>query len=56
MEKTNDTVHCNNETSTKEESLFKLADAFEFIFTLVSALSILDYLLPVTRKPSCKRS
>ena len=56
MEENNDTVHCNNETSSKAESLFKLVDDFEFIFTLVSAISILDYLLPVTRKPSCERS
>ena len=56
MEENNDTVHCNNETSTKAESFFKLVDDFEFIFILVAALSILDYLLPVTRKLSCKRS
>ena len=30
--------------------MFKLVDDFEFIVTLVVTCSILDYLLPVTRK------
>ena len=50
LQENNDNVHYNNETLAKAESLFKLVDDFEFIFTLVVACSILDYLLPVTRK------
>ena len=45
MKENNDTVHYNNETSAKAESLFKLVDDFEFIVTLVVTRSILDYLL-----------
>ena len=47
-------VHYNNETSAKTESLFKLVDDFEFIVTQVVTRSILDYLLPVTRKLQTK--
>ena len=54
MKENNDTVHYNNETSAKAESLFKLVDDFEFIVTLVVTRSILDYLLPVTRKFQAK--
>ena len=54
MKENNDTVHYNNETSAKAESLFKLVDDFEFIVTLVVTRSILDYLLPVTRKLQTK--
>ena len=54
MKENNDTVHYNNETSAKAESLFKLVDDFEFIVTLVVTRSILDYLLPVTRKLQAK--
>ena len=54
MKENNDTVHCNNETSVKAESLFKLLDSFEFIVTLVVTCSILDYFLPVTRKLQAK--
>ena len=50
VKENNDTVHYNNETSTKAESLFKLVDDFEIIVSLVVTRSILDYLLPVTRK------
>ena len=52
----NDTVHYNNESSVKAESLFKLVVDFEFIVTLVVTLSILNYLLPlpVTRKLQSK--
>ena len=50
MKENNDNVHYNNETSAKADSLFKLIDDFEFIVTLVVTRSILDYLLPVTRK------
>ena len=35
MKENNDTVHYNNETSAKAESLFKLVDDFEFIVTVV---------------------
>ena len=34
--------------------MFKLVDDFEFIVTLVVTRSILDYLLPVTRKLQVK--
>ena len=54
VKENNDTVHYNNETSAKAESLFKLVDDFEFIVTLVVTRSILDYLLPVTRKLQVK--
>ena len=54
MKENNDTVHYNNETSAKAESLFKLADDFEFIVTLVVTHNILDYLLPVTSKLQAK--
>ena len=54
MKENNDNVHCNNETSAKADSLFKLIDDFEFIVTLVVTRSILDYLLPVTRKLQAK--
>ena len=54
MKENNDTVHYNNETSAKAESLFKLVDIFEFIVTLVVTRSILDYLLPLTRKLQVK--
>ena len=54
IKENNDTVHYNNETSAKTESLFKLVDDFEFIVTLVVTRSILDYLLPVTRKLQAK--
>ena len=54
MKENNDTVHYNNETSAKAESLFKLVDIFEFIVTLVVTRSILDYLLPVTSKLQVK--
>ena len=54
MKENNDTVHYNNETSAKAESLFKLVDNFEFIVTLVVTCSIFDYLLPVTRKRQAK--
>ena len=47
-------VHYNNETSAKAESLFKLIDDFECIITLVITCSILDYLLPATRKLQSK--
>ena len=49
----NDNVHYKIETSAKEESLFKLDD-FEFIVTLVVTRSVLDYLLPGTRKLQAK--
>ena len=48
------TVHYNNETSAKADSLFKLVDDFELIVTLVVTHSILDYLLPLTRKLQVK--
>ena len=54
MKENNDTVHYNNETSAKAESLFKLVDDFEFIVTLVVTCSILDYLVPVTCKLQAK--
>ena len=54
MKENNDAVHCNNETSSKADSLFKLVDDFEFIVTLVATLSILHDLLPVTRKLHAK--
>ena len=54
MKKNNDTVHYNNENSAKADSLFKLVNDFEFIVTLVLTRSILDYLLPVTRKLQAK--
>ena len=54
MNKNNDTVHCNNESSAKAESLFKLVYDFEFIVTLAVTRSILDYLLPVTHKLQAK--
>ena len=54
MKKNNDTVHYNNETSAKADSLFKLVNDFEFIVTLVLTRSILAYLLPVTRKLQAK--
>ena len=54
MKENNDTVHYNNETSAKAESLFKFVDDLEFIVTLVVTRSILDYLLPVTRKLQAK--
>ena len=50
MKENNDNVHYNNEISAKADSLFKLIDDFDFIVTLVVTRSILDYLLPVTRK------
>ena len=50
MKVNNDTVHYNNENSAKAEWLFKIVDDFEFIDTLVVTRSILNYLLPVTRK------
>ena len=50
MKENNDTVHYNNETSAKAESLFQLANDFEFIVTLVVTRSIRDYLLSVTWK------
>ena len=46
----NDAVHYNNETSTKAEPLFKVADDFEFIPTLLVTRSVLNDLLPETRK------
>ena len=54
IKENNDTVHYNNQTSSKAGSLFKLVDDFEFIVTLVITRSILDYLLPVTRKLQAK--
>ena len=56
MKEINDTVHYNNESSVKAESLFKLVVDFEFIVTLVVTLSVLNYLLPlpVTRKLQSK--
>ena len=54
MKENNDIVHYNNETSAKAESLFKLTDDFQFIITLVITSSILDYLLPATRKLQSK--
>ena len=54
MKENNDTAHYNNETSAKTESLLKLVDDFEFIVTQVVTRSILDYLLPVTRKLQVK--
>ena len=54
MKENNDTVHYNNETSAKTESLLKLVDDFEFIVTQVVTRSILDYLLPVTRELQAK--
>ena len=54
MKENNDTVHYNNETSSKAESVFKLADDFEFIFNMAASRSILDYFLPVTRKHQAK--
>ena len=54
MKKNNDIVHYNNKTSAKADPLFKLVDDFEFIVTLVVTCSILDYLLPVTRKLQAK--
>lgn len=50
MKENSGTVLCNSETLFKEESFFKLVDAFEFIVTLVVPLSTLNYLLPVTNK------
>ena len=50
IKENNDTVHYNNETSDKAESLFKLVDDFEFIITFFVTSSILDDLLPGTRK------
>ena len=46
----NDAVHYNNETSAKAESLFKVVDDFEFIPTLLITRSVLNDLLPETRK------
>ena len=54
MKENNDIVHYNNETSAKAESLFKLIDDFEFTIRLVITRSILDYLLPATRKLQSK--
>ena len=54
MKENNDIVYYNNETSAKAESLFKLTADFEFIITLVITCSILDYLLPATRKLQSK--
>ena len=54
MKENDDTVHYNNETSGKAESLFKLIYDFESIVTLVVTLNILDYILPVTRKLQAK--
>ena len=54
MKENNDTVHYNNETSAKAESLFKLVDDFKFIVTLVVSRSILDSLLSVTLKLQAK--
>ena len=54
MKENNNTVHYNNETSTKAESLFKVIDDFEFIIILVISRSILDYLLPATWKLQSK--
>ena len=53
-EKKSDTVHYNNETSAKAESSFKLVNDFEFIVNLAVTRSILDCLLPVTRKLQAK--
>ena len=50
IKKNNEAVHYNNETSAKAESLFKLVDDFEFIPTLLVTSSVLDDLLPETRK------
>ena len=49
VKENNDTVHYNNGTSAKAESLFKLVDDFEIIISLVVTRSILHYFLPVTR-------
>ena len=49
VKENNDTVHYNNGTSAKAESLFKLVDDFEIIVSLVVTRSILHYFLPVTR-------
>ena len=54
VKENNDIVHYNNESSAKAESLFKLIDNFECIITLVITCSILDYLLPATRKLQSK--
>ena len=54
LKENNDIVHYNNETSAKAESLFKLIDDFEFTIRLVITRSILDYLLPATRKLQSK--
>ena len=54
MKENNDTVLYNNETSAKAEWLLKLVDDFEFIVARVETRSILDYLLPVTRKLQAK--
>ena len=43
-------VHYNNETSTKAEPLFKVVDDFKFIPTLLVTRSVLNDLLPETRK------
>ena len=53
-ERNNDTLHYNNETWAKAESLYKLVDDFEFVVTLVVTRSILEYLLPVTCKSQAK--
>ena len=53
MKENNNTVHYNNETSAKTESMFKPVDDFQFV-NLVVSRSILDYLLPVTGKLEAK--
>ena len=50
IKENNDTVHYNNETSDKAESLLKLDDDLEFIITLFVSSSILHDRLPETRK------
>ena len=54
IKKNIDTVHYNNKTSAKAESLFKLIDDFEFILTLVAACSDLDDVLPAIHKIRAK--
>ena len=54
MKENNDTVHYNNEVSTKAEPFLKFVDDFELIISLAVTCSILAYLLPVTRKLQAK--
>ena len=54
MKENNNIVHYHDETSAKAESLFKVIYDFEFIITLVITHSILNYLLPATRKLQSK--